>query len=49
MSALGVRRDKAALFPVVENLTRLSLQPKATGAIMEASKLLKSPEKRATK
>ncbi len=37
-SAFGVRRDKAALFPVGENPTRLSLQPKATGAIIEATK-----------
>lgn len=31
------------------NPTRLSLQPKATGAIMEATKWLKPPVKRATK
>jgi len=40
-SALGVRRDKAALFPVGANPARQPLQPEATGAVMEVTKWLK--------
>lgn len=36
-SAFGVRPDKA-VFPRGRNPTRLSLQPKAPGATMEATK-----------
>ncbi len=41
MSAQGVRRGKAAFFPVGASPTRPSLQPEATGAVMEVTKWLK--------
>jgi hypothetical protein len=37
----GVRRAKAALFPVGVSTTRQPLQPEATGAAMEVTKWLK--------
>ncbi len=40
-SAVGVRRGKAALFQGGANSTRPSLQPEATGAVMEVTKWLK--------
>ena len=40
MAALGVRRGKAAFFSAA-NPAPPSLQPEATGAIMEATKWLK--------
>jgi hypothetical protein len=49
MSASGVRREKAALFPVGASPTRQLLQPEATGATMEATKWLKPSVKRVTK
>jgi hypothetical protein len=47
MSASGVRRGKAAFFPVGVNPTRLLFQPEATGATVEVTKRLKPPVKRA--
>jgi len=41
MSGLGVRRGKAARFPVGASPTRPTLQPEATGAVMEVTKWLK--------
>jgi len=49
MSAVGVRRAKAALFPVGASPTRQPLQPEATGAIVEVTKRLKPSVKRVTK
>jgi hypothetical protein len=45
----GVRREKAALFPVGASPTRQPLQPEATGAIVEVTKRLKPSVKRVTK
>src|SRR6266852_3520461 len=41
MTALGVRRDKAALSSGCKPHPAISLQPEATGAGMEATKCLK--------
>lgn len=49
VSAHGVHSAKGGAFPVGENPTRLSLQPKATGIAIEAMKWLKPSVKRATK
>jgi hypothetical protein len=48
MSALGVRREKAALSSGCKP-TRRRLQPEATGAAMEETKWLKPSVKRVTK
>ena len=40
MTVAGVRRAKAAFFPVGERPTRLALQPEAIGAVMEVTKWL---------
>src|SRR5215831_2460761 len=44
MSALHVRRDKAALFQWVQGPPGESLPPEATGAGMEVTKCLKPPD-----
>ena len=41
MAALGVRRDKAALFQWVQVPPGEMLQPEVTGAVMEVTKWLK--------
>ncbi len=41
MSVMGVRRDKAAFFMGASPTRQLSLQPEATGAVMEVTKWLK--------
>ncbi len=44
MTALHVRRDKAALFQRVQAPPGYPLQPEATGAGMEETKCLKPPD-----
>lgn len=48
MSALQVRREKAALFQWVQTPPGKMLQPEATGAVMEATKWLKPSGKAVT-
>lgn len=44
MSAIGVRRAKAALFQWVQDPPGEMLPPEATGAGMEVTKCLKPPD-----
>ena len=44
MSEMGVRRGKAAFFPVGASPTRRTLPPEAAGAVMEVTKWLKPSE-----
>jgi hypothetical protein len=49
MAAFGVRREKAVLFQWVQAPPGEVLPPEATGAVVEVTKRLKPPVKRATK